>query len=333
MSTNRPKAAPRRDDAYSEAIDTLTRMHAAAPPIAAARIEGVLNVLHGLYQDNQYLNSSLTELYDAAGMLPKPQTGPLVGGDAASGDEVRYRVENMHANDPMAGLLLRVRETLVPILLPLRSGAFSLEQGELGRILPEQREALIALRERADAAIALMNAVSDIVQLQQGAFEVRISRIRPEDLVRAAAAQLNAKLNPADVRFTIEIDPDLPAIAADFALTLVILNDLLDNALHYTPYGGAIRLTVASLGTHILFTVEDNGIGLTKDDLAQVGQPFWRALHQPLVRQRAGTGLRLYLAQQVVSLMQGELLFSSDEAMGSSFSILLPVAAPRPPGA
>ena len=56
-----------------------------------------------------------------------------------------------------------------------------------------------------------------------------------------------------------------------------------------------------------------------------IGQPFWRALHQPLVRQHPGTGLRLYLAQQIFELHGSELLFSGEPSMGSTFSFTLPL--------
>jgi len=77
------------------------------------------------------------------------------------------------------------------------------------------------------------------------------------------------------------------------------------------------------LGTHVLFSVADTGIGLSEDDLEHVGKPFWRGEHQRLVRQHAGTGLRLFLAQRILALQQGELIFSGESDFGSTFSFTL----------
>jgi len=92
----------------------------------------------------------------------------------------------------------------------------------------------------------------------------------------------------------------------------------------YTPEGGASRIAVDNLGGYVLFTVADNGIGLNEQEMAYLGQPFWRGLHQPLVRAHRGTGLRLYLARRVLAMQDGELFFSGESGRGSTFSFTVP---------
>lgn len=333
----------------AEALTTLMRMRDAAPPVAATRLNSVIATLRDLKQQNEFLTGSLASLYDSA---PDPAraggTGRLRMNTAGNPDlpTERPRVSTAQlaelgrrpsepsppfASDPMSELLLRVQEQLQSPLAGVSASARTLEQGELGRILPEQREVIANLRQQAEFALQLLDSVMDIVRLEQGTFDLRLSTFHAEDLVRAAVAQLTAKISQHDHRIQTQIDEVLPPVHADFASALVILGDLLDNALHYTPYGGAIRVSAVTIGTHVLMTVEDNGIGLTPDDIAQIGQPFWRALHQPLVRARMGTGLRLYLARQILVLMGGEMFYSSDVGMGSSFSVLLPLAESAPP--
>jgi signal transduction histidine kinase len=124
---------------------------------------------------------------------------------------------------------------------------------------------------------------------------------------------------------TIQAPDIVPLVRGDFYQTLIVLSDLLDNAMRYTPPGGQIRMSVDNLGSHALFSVVDNGIGLEPDDLEQVGKPFWRGTKHRLVRQHNGTGLRLFLAKQMLALQDGELIFSGEPGQGSTFSFTLPL--------
>ncbi len=114
----------------------------------------------------------------------------------------------------------------------------------------------------------------------------------------------------------------------DFFQSMIILSDLLDNAVRYTPDGGTIRLSIDNLGSHVLFSVADSGIGLRPEVMDQVGTAFWRDESQPLVRESTGTGLSLFLAKQMLALQGGELIFSGQADLGSTFSFTL--ATPTP---
>ena len=65
--------------------------------------------------------------------------------------------------------------------------------------------------------------------------------------------------------------------------------------------------------------------GLKPEDLEHIGKPFWRGSHHKLVRAHAGTGLRLYLAKQILALQDGELIFTGETGTGSTFSFTLPI--------
>ena len=85
-------------------------------------------------------------------------------------------------------------------------------------------------------------------------------------------------------------------------------------------------MTAETLGTHVLFSIADNGIGLSSEDMEQSAKPFWRALHQPLVRQHPGTGLRLYRAQQMLSPARQRTAVLRRAGHGQHFQLQLPVA-------
>lgn len=223
-------------------------------------------------------------------------------------------------------LLLLAGENLRPPLIGLRGQAESLLAGKVGRVTGELAAALQHMQDSADGALALIDSLATLRLIRDGQLEIRYSVFAPGALVRAAAAQFERQAAAHDNILTLVVEETLPEVYADFAAALVILSDLLDNAIRYTPPGGATRLSAEPLGTHVLFTVADTGIGLTDEDAAQIGRAFWRATQQPLVRQHTGTGLRLFLARKVLAILGGELFFSGDPGLGSSFSFTLPVA-------
>ena len=182
------------------------------------------------------------------------------------------------------------------------------------------------IRDHVDSALSLLDAAEQVTALQQGRFKVELSTFACTDLIRRARDMMQLSARIREQRIAI-YPSDKPLYArADFDASVGILIDLLDNAIRYTPKGGAIRLTVDDLGSHIVINVADNGIGLSEEDMENVAKPFWRALHQTLVRESPGSGLRLYLAERILALQGGELIFSGEAGVGSTFSFTLPAA-------
>ncbi|MCA9907928.1 MAG: ATP-binding protein, partial [Anaerolineae bacterium] len=145
------------------------------------------------------------------------------------------------------------------------------------------------------------------------------------DLVTRARDLMKSTARAHGHQITFE-PPERPAHArADFEQSLAILIGLLDNAIRYTPDAATISVSIDHLGSHVLVSVVDTGIGLSPSDLANVGKPYWRATHQPVVQENPGSGLRLYLAEQIARLQGGELIFSGELDKGSTFSFTLPV--------
>jgi signal transduction histidine kinase len=371
---------------FDAAMRVLSKLRAAAPPVAARRLDEVMRVLQQLQSENAYLATRLADLartpptgeeavgqgtstagfdFDAHLRALIEARQPALGAADPSAlstalaeltDEertalVEYLKDSPHSDSPYLEpedgfheraaaadtgilqdipddsiLLTRASDLLRPALISLRGQAESLIAGKAGRLPENAQASLNRIQESADGALALIDSLDMMRALRENTFEIRYSSFAPGALVRAAAAQFERRAAQHDNIMTLVVDEGLPDVYADFAASLVILSDLIDNALRYTPLGGATRISAEPIGTHILFTVADTGIGLTEDDSFRIGQAFWRALHQPLVRQHAGTGLRLFLARKVLERMGGELFLSGDPGLGSSFSFTLPIA-------
>ena len=138
------------------------------------------------------------------------------------------------------------------------------------------------------------------------------------------------KLN-ADKRLitmNIAAAPDLPAVCGTVAMTERILDNLLRNAISYTPEGGHIDLVIKEERDWLIISLSDNGPGITEKDLLNIFEPFYRG--QAMERQGKqlnphGSGLGLAIAKRMVTLQGGEIFVKSNTGTGAEFSFKLKI--------
>lgn len=149
--------------------------------------------------------------------------------------------------------------------------------------------------------------------------------------VAAAARQAWALFEPqfADEGFDarLEIAPQLPTIRADFQALQQVMVNLLQNAHRYAGEGKFVRLSVAREGYVILITVEDHGIGMTRQQVDRLGESFFRA-EDTRVRQTRGVGLGLAIVHHIVTAHRGKVEVHSRPGQGSRFTAWIPFEPP-----
>jgi len=128
-------------------------------------------------------------------------------------------------------------------------------------------------------------------------------------------------------QLTLDIPADLPPVFADPARVTQILANLLSNAYKYTPAGGHIAIAATPRGHpqpgQVWVSVKDDGIGLTKDEQAQLFQRFFRARNST-TREVGGTGLGLTITKSLITLHGGQITVESAPGAGTTFSFMLP---------
>lgn len=274
-----------------EAVRLLSRLREAAPPATAARLSDVIDFV-------AELDSTPAENSGSQRRILTPEASQLS--------------------------LTTIMDHLNGTMQSIEAQASSLRAGRLGRVTTEQADALKLVVEYASNGGNFVSMIRQWSQIRSGDFTLNALVFNPLDAAAEAWQRTFSLADTRDHQFTIMADDPLPLARGDYQQVLNILIGLVDNAIHYTPFGGDIRLSVNTLGTHLLFNVADSGIGLTAEDLLHVGEPFWRGLHQPLVKHHPGSGLRLYLSREILCLMGGELIFSGEPGIGSTFSFTLP---------
>ena len=117
---------------------------------------------------------------------------------------------------------------------------------------------------------------------------------------------------------------DLKPVQADPKNIEEIFNNLISNAINYSPEGGRVTITAQGFGENIEIKVEDTGVGISPEELPKIFDKFYRVKH-PKTREVVGTGLGLAIVKGVVETHQGTVDVESVVDKGTTFRILLPV--------
>lgn len=271
-----------------QALRALSQMREAAPPATSARLGDMIALVRSLEEENAALHRQLASL-------------------------------------PIADLVPSAFDALRSMLDPLRDQSRAVLHGKLNKPTPELLANLQSIVDHSASALKLVNSLEQIALLRRNELQIAPLVFSGLDLLADAWQTYNRDAEDRDQHIYVYADDPLPFVHGDYRYILAVLSDLLDNAIHYGGLGKTVRLTAETLGTHVLFSVADEGIGLSADDLNQIGQPYWRALRHADVRDYPGAGLRLHIAQQVLALHESELLFSGEPEVGSTFSFALAI--------
>ena len=135
-------------------------------------------------------------------------------------------------------------------------------------------------------------------------------------------------------KVTIEADlEDTLSLNADRRAVKQMVLNLLSNAVKFTPENGHIGIRARRIGNAVTLTIEDNGIGIPKEALKKLGQPFEQVQNQ-FTKSHKGSGLGLAITRSLAELHGGAMRIRSQEGRGTIVSIRLPLAQtvePEPP--
>ena len=162
-------------------------------------------------------------------------------------------------------------------------------------------------------------------RLARGQYQFSFSPVPVEAVVEPAVAALQTKLSAPGCTFTVDLAKPLPEMMADHDSLVIVLINLLENALKYSGDEKRITLHARRDKDELVLVVEDNGLGLTAEQRKRVFEPFYQA-DQKLSRSRAGCGLGLSIVQAIIKAHRGYIEIASEPGAGAAFSIHIPLA-------
>lgn len=202
----------------------------------------------------------------------------------------------------------------------LRLSLYALTQNHAGELRTMQMELASSAEHEAEHLDDLMLDLIEVAELETGRRQLRIEKVRPIDALRDTVVRYRDAAHDRNIDIELLAFADVAWVQADRRALRSILDNLVTNALRYTPEGGHIRVGAAEQQDRVQFFVHDNGRGIEAERLPTI---FGRFTGDP---GSGGTGLGLALVRRLVESQGGEVSVESRLGAGTTFRFTLPIA-------
>lgn len=196
-----------------------------------------------------------------------------------------------------------------------------------GDLSPKQREYLSDIQSSSTTLLSIIDDILDLATIDAGSLELKLAPVKVEELIDAAILGVRDRATRQKLTFEIATtDEDIELIADESRVRQVLYN-LLSNAVGFSNVGGLVRLSVWREEGMVAFSVEDDGIGIPKDQQARVLERFESRSQSGKHR---GAGLGLSIVKSLVELHNGDMRLESEPGAGTRVTVRFPE---RPQGA
>lgn len=182
-----------------------------------------------------------------------------------------------------------------------------------------------ASRRLDDLVVTLLN----IGRIESGRLKIEPQPTDLGSLAAGVVSELNGSVIQKKQAVAIDADADAPRINVDRGLIHEVYKNLLTNAIKFSPPGGRIEVKIKVVGTDVVSSVKDNGLGIPDGEKQLIFGKFFRASNVVALPEE-GTGLGLFFAKQIVEVSGGRIWFESAEGAGTTFYFSLPLAGSKP---
>lgn len=200
-----------------------------------------------------------------------------------------------------------------------------LADGLAGDLNPDQAKYVATILDRTDVLLGLVNDLLDMSRVQAGKFALEFRTIEFAPLLNSVLASLTVEATKRGRTLVSEVPADLPALTADAQRVGQVLDNLITNAIKYTPERGIITVRARVEGTALRVEVSDTGIGVPEDQQRRIFQAFTQ-VDMSNTRNAGGVGLGLSICKALVEAHGGRIgVESAGEGKGSTFWFTLPL--------
>lgn len=290
---------------------TAARAGTIVPVRLPAQIEAIVDALKAAQQPEPAAPAPAVEQ-----AKPAPQADALEAPAAAPGESEQF------LKDQAAFVSHAIHELRTP-MTSIRGYSDMLANPTMGELTDMQKQFVETIRTNARRMEGLLTDVSDMAKIRGGALRVtpkmdmfKNIALMTEKATRPLAEQLKRTL-------TFDIPQGLPILNVDGELLAKALTKLVENALRYndkTP--GEVTLRAAADGNKLVITIQDNGIGMPPEEVAQLGTIYFRSENE-LVRGYKGSGLGIPVAFGIIRQLGGAHSIQSQPGQGTTITVTL----------
>lgn len=194
-------------------------------------------------------------------------------------------------------------------------------RGTPGPLTGKQRRWLDRSIARLEGMLELISDLLDVSRIETGQVAPEMEMTSFGEVLENCRETAIALAEPQGIKLAVEIDPDFPEIYASPIRLAQVINNLVSNAVRYTPENGTIRMSARSDGKNIIVQVEDDGTGISEEAMPRIFEDFFRG-----DRETEGTGLGLSICKRIVELHGGRIFVESpvpETGKGARFTFTL----------
>ena len=197
--------------------------------------------------------------------------------------------------------------------------------GDLGSITKEQGEFLEKTYNSNERMISLINDLLDVTRIEEGRYLFKPILTDFEPIVQFVANFYQEEIKRRGIKFQFEKpEKKLPPVRVDVEKIKLAIQNIIENAVKYTPPGGEIKVLLKYNKKEIEFQARDSGVGIPKDQQGRVFSKFFRASNV-MRMDTEGSGLGLFITKNIIEAHGGKIWFESEEGKGTTFYFSLPI--------
>ena len=245
---------------------------------------------------------------------------------------VAIAIEDARINESIEVLMAERTQFMLQVAhnlrAPLSAGLSMMEllqEGYVGTVTEQQKEYLRRIESRLTSLDQTISELLTIARARDWSHEIPDVVVDLDGLAAHAKHLFHDEAASKRLEFEVSVEPDLPQIDSGTELLEQVVENLVSNAIKYTPEGGQVEVHFERLDEEtVQIRVKDSGIGIPESEQEKLFQEFFRASNAKR-HTTAGTGLGLALVKQTVERHKGEVLISSTEGSGTEVIVRLPI--------
>ena len=326
MVTNRNLEVVLHNPALMRLMEISERPKAPTPISEVVKDTALIDTLKQLLSDEEPEGESISQEIQLKENTLRALSAPAVDPDRTIAGTVTV-LEDITAfkqlDQMKSDFVNMVAHELRSPLVAIRQINSVLLEGLAGPLEEKQQDFVKRGMNKIDSLLSLINDLLDIAKLEAGKF---VQHQVPTDIGNIIE-EIVALMEPRAQEQSIVLNhffENLKPVQADPKRIEEIFNNLISNAINYSPEGGRVTISAKGLGEYMEIRVEDTGVGITKEELPKIFDKFYR-VKNPKTRQVIGTGLGLAIVKGVVDAHQGSIQVESVPDVGTTFKVLLPM--------
>lgn len=243
-------------------------------------------------------------------------------------DELRGNREKAESASAAKGLFLaNMSHELRTPLNAILGFSELLQSNAMASMPPERhREYVELIHSSASHLLNVLNDILDMSKIEAGKYEIIAEPFDLGHCLRTCCSIMRGQAEHKGISIRLEGADGLPEVTADERAIKQIMINLLSNAIKFSGENSVVEIAAIRVGRNIRLTVTDRGIGISRENLASLGKPFYQA-DSRYDRKYQGTGLGLSVVRGLVELHRGKIVFDSVRGEGTTVTVTIPVHA------